>query len=1092
MKYYNLEVHSCYDLLNSTIKLEELFLKLKNNGIDALCITDPNMHAAIKSYRYAQKYNIKLIHALETKVSYELSFLRINILCRSEKMFQILLRISTRLHTDEAEFYLEELLRELKPYKNECTIIIPDEIKSINRVQDIINELNGFDYYFGYNESYNCDIYYDIKNVVYTKASYYLNFDNYQPLIVARAIKKNSKLNIDDLITTTGNEFVYTNEDFVKLYNNIVNAKDKEIINRALIQQNNIISKINYKLNFGGYHLPKYTYGDNENIFKDKSSIEYLTYLVLKGAKQKLVGKDMYIYKKRFEYELKVIEDMGFVDYFLIVYDFIKYAKDNGIYVGAGRGSAAGSLVCYLLNITEADPLEYNLIFERFLNKDRISMPDIDIDFQDTRRDEVIKYVEKKYGSEKVAQIITFTTFQTKSAARESARILQFSDKNLKLISTLLSSDKTLMQCYDNNVELRDFVNSSEQNSRWFKVACSLENLPRNKSVHAAGVVISDNKNLIEYTALENANVTKYLTQWTMDDLEYIGLLKIDFLGIRYLTMVDNIVKEIKKLDSSFSLDNISYKDNKVYELFSSGKTEGIFQFESSGMKEKLRILKPTEFNDIVAMNALYRPGPMAQIETYVKRKNKEEIVEYPHPKLEKILKDTYGVIVYQEQIMLIAVNFAHMTLSEADNMRRAVSKKKKSDLEKYGKIFIDKSVKSGYDKNVAKKIFNLIVTFANYGFNKSHAVVYSMLAYKLAYLKVYYTKYFMNFLLNNVINSEKKINEYKQELNNVGINLLKPDVNISEVNFTVFKDNIIFSLISIKNVGWRSASEIVNDRKNYGKYKDIDDFLRRMEKKVDYQAAVSLVKSGALDSFGYNRATLMNKVKEYYNDNRDNIGEVRLAISSISGLTLKVEEVEDYTVQEKIKMEKEVTGTYFLKHPVQVDKEKYYYLPLKYISDKEADSYVEVISIQEITTKKGDSMAFLTVNDGMMDYSVTVFPNVYKYARSLLKRHSFLVLSLKPQFRNNKMQYILEKMSTLKNYEEYCLNNIKQIYVLVDNENESFIKSYIVPNGNVELICIFKNKNNYTTILFVRNEHLFVRNYLEKYPNKSIKVSYK
>lgn len=1092
MRYYNLEVHSCYDLLNSTIKLEELFLKLKNNGIDALCITDPNMHSAIKSYRYAKKYNIKLIHALEARVSYELNFLRINILCRSEKMFQALLKISTRLQTDENELYLEELLEILEQYKNDCTLVIPDEIRSIEKCKDIENQLKKFDYYFGYNEKYNHIIYKNIDNIIYNKASYYLDNDNYQPLIVARAIKENSKLNIDDLIITTGEEFVYTKEDFLKVYNNISNFEEKELIKKALVNQNILVSKINYTLNFGEYHLPKYVYGEQEAIFKDKSSIEYLTYLVIKGAKQKLLGKDMYTYKKRFDYELKVIAEMGFADYFLIVYDFVKYAKDNGIYVGAGRGSAAGSLVCYLLNITEADPLEYNLLFERFLNKDRISMPDIDIDFQDTRRDEVIKYVEKKYGADKVAQIITFTTFQTKSAARESARILQFSESNLKLISTLLSSNKTLMECYNDSSELRQFVNQSDQNSRWFKVACSLENLPRNKSVHAAGVVISDIKNLVEYTALEKANVTKYLTQWTMDDLEYIGLLKIDFLGIRYLTMVDNIVKEIKKTDTNFSVDNISYTDNKVYELFSVGKTEGIFQFESSGMKEKLRLLKPTEFNDIVAMNALYRPGPMAQIDTYVKRKHKEEVVDYLHPKLEKILKDTYGVIVYQEQIMLIAVNFAHMTLSEADNMRRAVSKKKKEDLEKYGKIFIDKSVESGYDKNIAEKIFDLIVTFANYGFNKSHAVVYSMLAYKLAYLKVYYTKYFMTFLLNNVISSEKKINEYKQELNNVGIKLLKPDVNISEVNFTVFKDNIIFSLVAIKNVGWRSASEIVNDRKNYGKYQSIDDFLRRMEKKVDYQAAVSLVKSGALDIFGYNRATLMNKVKEYYNDNRDNIGEVRLAINSISGLTLKVEEVEDYSVQEKIKMEKEVTGTYFLKHPVQVDKEKYYYLPLKYLSDKESDSYVEIISIQEITTKKGESMAFLTVNDGKADYSVTVFPNVYKYARSLLKRHSFLVLSVKPQFRNNKIQYILEKMTTLKNYEEYCLNNIKQIYVLVDNDNEEFIKSYIAPNGSVKLVCIFKNANNNTKVLSVRNEHLFVREYLSKFPNKSIKLSYK
>jgi len=411
------------------------------------------------------------------------------------------------------------------------------------------------------------------------------------------------------------------------------------VAQRSFANQKLIIDSCKYELNFSGYHLPKYIYGEKEEIFEKLSSKEYLHYLVQKGVKEKLIGKDLYQYQKRYSYELKIIDEMGFNDYFLIVYDFVKYAKDNGILVGAGRGSAAGSLVCYLLDITEADPLEYNLLFERFLNKERISMPDIDIDFQDTRRDEVIKYVEEKYGQDKVAQIITFTTFQSKSAARESARILQFDEQTLKFISSNISSTRTLKECYEISEELRTFINQSNINKRWFSIALSLENLPKNPSVHAAGIVISDDKPLVNYAPLAESNMTKYLTQWTMDDVESVGLLKIDFLGIRYLTMVSSIVEEIKKENPTFDITKINYQDPKVYELFAKGKTEGIFQFESSGMKEKLNLLKPTEFNDIVAMNALYRPGPMAQIEVYVRRKNKEEQVVYPHPHLEKILK---------------------------------------------------------------------------------------------------------------------------------------------------------------------------------------------------------------------------------------------------------------------------------------------------------------------------------------------------------------------------------------------------------------------------------------------------------------------
>ena len=1090
MTYYNLQVHSAYDLLNSTIKYTELFSKLKKDGQDTVVITDPTLYGAIKAHKIAKKFDVNLVHGLEIKLGYGISFLKFNILCKNTEMFYRLLEISTMIE-NKVEWSIEKFVEELKKSKEDFVIIVIDELRDSMEFSYLNDVLKGFDFYFGFNEKFDASLYQYYENVVYTKPSFYLNNDQYQQVIVSRAIRDNAKLNITELTTTTGSKFVRIQEDFKNLLN-VDNPLLKSMLEKALVKQAEIIDKCRYNLEFKGYHLPKYKYGKDEDVFQNFSSRDYLRYLVQKGAKEKLLGKDLYKYKKRYEYELKIIDEMGFNDYFLIVYDFVKYAKSNGILVGAGRGSAAGSLVCYLLNITEADPLEYNLLFERFLNKERISMPDIDIDFQDTRRDEVIKYVEEKYGEDKVAQIITFTTFQSKSAARESARILQFDDNALKFISSNISSTRTLKECYESSEPLRNFVNESTINRRWFSIALSLESLPKNPSVHAAGVVISDNNPLVKYAPLAESNMTKYLTQWTMDDVESVGLLKIDFLGIRYLTMVSSIVEQIKKENPEFDITKINYKDPKVYNLFAEGRTEGIFQFESSGMKEKLRLLKPTEFNDIVAMNALYRPGPMAQIETYIRRKHGEEKVNYPHPNLEKILKDTYGVIVYQEQIMLIAVNFAHMSLNEADNMRRAVSKKKKEDLEYYGRIFIEKSVAAGYERNVAKSLFDLIVTFANYGFNKSHAVVYSMLAYRLAYLKVYYTKYFMTALLNNVISSEKKINEYKQELNNLGIKLIKPDVNVSLSDFSVYKQDIVFALTAIKNVGYRSSYEIVQDRLNFGKYLDIDDFLKRMNKKVDYQAAASLVKAGALDTFGYNRATLMKKVKDYYEDNRQYINNVRVALSAETGLTLKVEEVEDYSITERIQMEKEVTGTYFLKHPVQVEKEKYSYLPLQYIGRDITDSYVEVITKKEIKTKNGDYMAFLTVNDGKNDYDITVFPSVYKYANTFIKVGEFVVMTLKKQVRNNREQYILEKFASLKNYNNFCLKNIKIIYTVIDESISQLISSYITDKSAVKVVMLRSNNSTQAKTVYIKNEQEFVHKFLENLPEKPLKLTYK
>ena len=527
--YYNMQVHSAYDLLNSTIKYESLFSKLVKDNQKSVVIVDPNMYGAIKAYKASKKAGIDLIQGLEVNLGYGIRLLKFNLLCKTEEMFYKLLEISTKFINGE-EWTVEDFSNDMIDYREDFVLIVVDELRDSMEFSYLKNLLSKYNFYFGFNESFQVGLYSDFDNIVYTKPSFYLNKEHYQQVIVSRAIRDNKKLNIQELTTISGEDFVREQKDFEE----ILALGDEElyaIFERSFVNQQLIIDSCKYELNFSGYHLPKYIYGEKEEIFEKLSSKEYLHYLVQKGVKEKLIGKDLYHYKKRYNYELKIIDEMGFNDYFLIVYDFVKYAKDNGILVGAGRGSAAGSLVCYLLDITEADPLEYNLLFERFLNKERISMPDIDIDFQDTRRDEVIKYVEEKYGSDKVAQIITFTTFQSKSAARESARILQFDEQTIKFISSNISSTRTLKECYEISEELRTFINTSNINKRWFSIALSLEHLPKNPSVHAAGIVISDDKPLVNYTPLAESNMTKYLTQWTMDDVESVGLLKIDFLA---------------------------------------------------------------------------------------------------------------------------------------------------------------------------------------------------------------------------------------------------------------------------------------------------------------------------------------------------------------------------------------------------------------------------------------------------------------------------------------------------------------------------------------------------------------------------------
>ncbi len=734
-------------------------------------------------------------------------------------------------------------------------------------------------------------------------------------------------------------------------------------------------------------------------------SYELLKQQCISGMK-KIFGKTINKkYMIRLKNELNTIKEMGFCNYFLIVADYINYAKKNGILVGPGRGSAAGSLVSYLLNITTIDPIKYNLLFERFLNKERITMPDIDVDFEDIKRDDVIKYCIEKYGEKKVAPIITFGTLGPRQAVKDVGRVLDIESKKLEILSKMLDPRISLLENY-NQKKVKEFVEINLDLKKVYKIALKIEGLKRHTSIHAAGIVMSKH-NLDEIIPLDKSHTDFYITGYDMTYLEEIGLLKMDFLGLKNLNLINNILKEIKDLD----FDSIKEDDKNALNIFKTANTIGIFQFESEGMINFLKKFRPETFNDIVAALALFRPGPMQNIDSYIKRKQGKEKINYIHSSLEPILKPTYGIIIYQEQIMQIASVMAGYTLSEADLLRRAMSKKKENILLKEKDKFINQSVKKGYAKTTAEEVYNLILRFANYGFNKSHSVAYAMISYRMAYLKAYYPKIFMKNLLSSAINSDKKTKEYMYEckLNNINIDL--PDINKSEDNYIILGNNIVFPLTNIKNIGISAVKNILEER-NKQKFKDIFDFIRRCYgKAVTKKVIENLILAGAFNNLGYNRKTLIENLEVIINYGE--IGEYLDEEIFKPELEIKKE----YTKQEIMNFELEIFGFYLSNHPITEYKLKnsksIEIRELNNYFDKTIQSIIYVEKVKIIETKRKEKMMFINGCDELNKIDIVVFPKIYNNHANI-KEENILLVTGKVEKRYNKVQIIASDLKKL------------------------------------------------------------------------------
>ena len=783
---------------------------------------------------------------------------------------------------------------------------------------------------------------------------------------------------------------------------------------QALENTQKIADRCNVEIEFGVTKLPKYEVPDG------MTSWEYLNKLCFEGLERRYgnPGEEL---KERLTYELDTIHNMGYVDYFLIVWDFINYAKTHGIAVGPGRGSAAGSIVSYCLEITDIDPIRYQLLFERFLNPERVTMPDIDVDFCYERRQEVIDYVVRKYGKDRVVQIVTFGTLAARGVIRDVGRVMDlpyaFVDSIAKMIPQELNI--TIDKALKMNPELRKSYESDEQVKYLIDMSRRLEGLPRHSSMHAAGVVISQ-KSVDEYVPLSRASDGSITTQFTMTTLEELGLLKMDFLGLRTLTVIQNAVKMAKKRMPDLDIDKIDYNDQDVLDYIGTGKTDGIFQIESAGMKSFMKELKPHSLEDIIAGISLYRPGPMDFIPQYIKGKNDANSITYDCPQLEPILAPTYGCIVYQEQVMQIVRDLAGYTLGRSDLLRRAMSKKKADVMQKERQIFVygDEEngvpgcIKNGIDEKTANKIYDEMIDFAKYAFNKSHAAAYAVVAYQTAFLKYYYPVEFMAALMTSVIENPPKVAEYIYACRHMDIKILPPDINRGVADFSVDEGCIRYGLMAIKGVGRPVIDVIVKDREEFGPFKNLEDFITRISMKdtMNKRVIESFIKAGALDCLGGTRKQFMSiyiRIVEHVSQEKKYAMTGQMTLFDLveddqkSEFEIKLPDVGEYAKETSLAFEKEVLGIYISGHPLEAYEETWKRNISATTADFQPDEETGRAKVRDgakeivggmITgktvkaTKTNQMMAFLTVEDLLGTVEIVVFPRDYEKNREYLE----------------------------------------------------------------------------------------------------------
>ena len=1112
MNFTHLHVHTEYSLLDGSNKIKELIGRTKELGMDSVAITDHGvMYGVIDFYKEATKNGIRPIIGCEVYVAPGSRFDRdpsaanryhhLVLLAENNEGYHNLIKIVSRGFT-EGFYYKPRIDKELIRQYHQGIIALSACLAG--EVPDLISR--GF-----YEEAKQAAL---EMEEVFGRGNYFLELQDHgipMQKTVNQALLRMSKETGIELVATNDIHYTYaedaeahdillciqtgkkvTDEDRMRYEGGQFYVKSPEEMAQlfpyaleALENTHKIAMRCHVEIEFGHYKLPKFPVPDGY------SAWEYLQKLVYDGFAKRYPDQPEPL-KERVDYELNTISTMGFVDYFLIVWDFIHYAKQNGISVGPGRGSAAGSIVSYCLEITNLDPIKYQLLFERFLNPQRVTMPDIDVDFCFERRQEVIDYVVRKYGKDHVAQIVTFGTMAARAVIRDVGRVLDmpyaFVDSVAKMIPTELGI--TIDKALKHNPEFKAAYDSDTQIHYLVDMSKRLEGLPRHASMHAAGVVISP-KAVDEYVPLSRGSDDAITTQFTMTTLEELGLLKMDFLGLRTLTVIQNAVRLINRRPGvSVNIDEIDYDDKNVFDLISSGKTEGVFQLESSGMKNFMKELKPNSLEDIIAGISLYRPGPMDFIPRYIEGKNNPDSIHYDCPQLEEILAPTYGCIVYQEQVMQIVMRLAGYDLGRSDLVRRAMSKKKADVMAKEREYFVYGNeeyhvpgcIANGLDEKTASKIFDEMTDFAKYAFNKSHAAAYTIVSYQTAWLKCYYPVEFMAALMTSVMDKSTKVAEYVMVCRQMGIEILPPDINDSERDFSVTDGKIRYALSAIKSIGRTFIDGMVKERDYGGPFKNLKDFCERMYgKDLNKRTIENFIKGGAVDSLGHTRRQQMmvyaQMLDQVAADRKKAMSGQMSLFDFVSdeekeSFMIHYPQVGEYDKEDLLAYEKEVLGIYVSGHPLeeyaQVLEKETTAVSADFIPDDETgdislkDGQIVTVGgmIETKTlkvTRTNKMMAFLNLEDLYGSVEVVVFPNDYERNKAYLnEEEKILVRGRVSASEDQQAKVICEKITPLRQparqlwlqfaTKQDFLTNEQKIYDIIVNHD-----------GNDEIIIFCK-----------------------------------
>ena len=1042
MSFAHLHVHTEFSLLDGSNKIKEYVSRVKELGMNSAAITDHGvMYGVIDFYREAKKHGINPILGCEVYVAPNSRFDReitggddryyhLVLLAENEEGYANLTKIVSKGFV-EGYYYKprvdKELLRKYHKGIIALSACLAGEVarfltkglyeeakKTALEYQEIFGEGNFFlelqDHGIPEQGLVNQQLFKMSEEtgieLVATNDIHYTYAEDAKPHDILLCIQTGKKLSDENRMRYDGGQYyVKSEEEMLRLF---------PYAKQALENTQKIADRCHVEIEFGVTKLPKYDVPDGY------TSWEYLQKLCYEGL-EKRYGDPSQELKERLSYELETIHQMGYVDYFLIVWDFIKYAKDHGISVGPGRGSAAGSIVSYCLEITTIDPIRYQLLFERFLNPERVSMPDIDVDFCYERRQEVIDYVTRKYGKDCVAQIVTFGTLAARGVIRDVGRVMDLPYAYVDSISKMIPQELgiTIDKALKMNPDLKKLYDTDETVTNLIDMAKRLEGLPRHCSMHAAGVVICQ-KPVDEYVPLSRAADGTITTQFIMTTLEELGLLKMDFLGLRTLTVIQNAVLLARRKQPELNINQIDYNDQKVLDYIGTGKTDGVFQLESAGMKGFMKELKPHNLEDVIAGISLYRPGPMDFIPQYIRGKNDSSSITYDCPQLEPILAPTYGCIVYQEQVMQIVRDLAGYSLGRSDLLRRAMSKKKAAVMEKERKIFIygDEEtgvpgcIKNGIDEQTANKIYDEMIDFAKYAFNKSHAAAYAVVSYQTAWLKYYFPVEYMAALMTSVIDNPSKVSEYIYACRQMNIKILPPDINKGEANFSVDGGDIRYGLAAIKSIGRPVIKAIVEDREELGLFQNLEDFITRLSAKniLNKRTIENLIKAGALDTLGGTRKQFMSiyvQIVDHVTQEKKNsmVGQMTLfdlvSEDQKEEFQIRMPDVGEYSKETLLAFEKEVLGIYVSGHPLEAYEEKWkksisattadFQLDEETGHTKVHDGAKEIIGgmITEKTikhTKTNQMMAFITIEDLLGTVEVVVFPRDYEKNRDYLE----------------------------------------------------------------------------------------------------------